>query len=126
MTKPHVAQASTRRIMFTVTKAQLHQFLENGEDYEKYADFREQVADVNGEKVLIDEAAFAGLKDCDFRKIVVGSHLSENHLGGDDLVTVADDVLRAVEEHYQVVTWYGPNTQALIAGYHKDQLTIKD
>jgi hypothetical protein len=112
--------------MLIVTRAQLHQFLENGEDCDKYADFREQVADVNGEKVLLDEATFAGLKTCDFRKIVAGSHLSENHLGGDDLVAVADDVLRAIEDHYQLVTWYGPDTQALIAGYRKDQLIIKD
>jgi hypothetical protein len=113
-------------MMLTVSKAQVHQFLENGEECEKYEDFREQVTDLNGEEVLIDEAAFAGLKNCDFRKIVAGSHLSENHLGGDDLIAVADDVLRAVEDHYQIVTWYGQETQALIAGYRKDQLIIQD
>lgn len=112
--------------MLTINKAQLHQFLENGEDCEKYEAFREEVADMNGEKVLLDETTFAGLKNCEFRKIVAGSHLSENHLGGDDLVAVADDVLRAIEDHYQIVTWYGQETQALIAGYRKDQLTIQD
>src|SRR5207244_10585653 len=104
--KPHRPDDKTSRrtkptqekMMLTVTKAQLHQFLENGEDCEKYEDFREQVADVNGEEVLLDEATLAGLKNCDFRKIIAGSHLSENHLGGDDLVAVADDVLRS-EEH---------------------------
>ena len=54
--KPHRPDDKTSRrtkptqekMMLTVTKAQLHQFLENGEDCEKCEDFREQVADVNG------------------------------------------------------------------------------
>ena len=48
--------------------------------------------------------------------------MSENHLGGDHLVSIADDVLDALNEGYRIITWYGPKTQALVVGYRPKQL----
>jgi hypothetical protein len=51
------------------------------------------------------------------RPILIDQHVSENHLGGDVVVGVVDEVLAAQREDYQNVTWYGPNAEVLIAGY---------
>lgn len=102
--------------MLTVTKQQLFAFLHCGA--KTYKAFREddESRDVGG-ACLLDRATFNALKLCDLRRIVADSHMSENHLGGDDLVTLADDVLAALDAGYELVTWYGPQTETLVAGY---------
>ena len=46
--------------------------------------------------------------------------MSENRLGGDDMVELAAEVISAIEEGWKVVTWYGPDTEVLVAGIEKD------
>lgn len=52
--------------------------------------------------------------------------MSEHHLGGDDVISMIDSVLEAVKDGYVVVTWYGPNTEALVAGIRPGELTVVD
>jgi hypothetical protein len=59
---------------------------------------------------------FAHLKTEDLRPILVDQYASENHVGGDDLVSLVDDVLAAQRDGYQILTWYGPDAEVLIAG----------
>ena len=104
-----------------VTKRQIWEYLSNGgPDYDSFGAFREQATD----ELSIDQAAFEALKGCDLRQIVADSEMSECHLGGDDLVSMADDVLAAVKDGYAVATWYGPDSEALVVGYRPDQLTV--
>jgi len=55
-------------------------------------------------------------KDKDLRNICVGSGMSENHPGGDDFVDLANRILEAIKDGFTVVTWYGDDTECLIAG----------
>jgi hypothetical protein len=106
--------------MINVTKLQLHSFLEwHGPevDYDSFSDDCES---------WLDRATFDALKTCDLKPIVAGSELSEDHLGGDDMVQVAYDVLEAIKDGYAVVTWYGHDCEALVCGYRPEQLTIKE
>lgn len=99
--------------MLKVTKAQLHNYLVNGgEDYNASND--------NPLPALL----VGQLKDCDISDIVSGQEMSEDRLGGDDLVCVADKVVDDLLEGYQIVTWYGENAEALVAGYREDEIEI--
>ena len=110
-----------------VTRKQLWTYLNNQE--ETYSDFLDCC---DGETNGVTEEVFNELKDlCDdevrkpIRQIVAGQYMSENRPGGDDYVAVVDDVLSAIEGGYLIVTWYGPKTEVLIAGYRPDYLTIE-
>jgi hypothetical protein len=106
--------------MLRVTKHQLFQFAAYGEE-ETHQVFLEFVSDV---KRPLARAKFEALKKCDLKRIVAGSEMSENHLGGDNLVDVADGVLAAVAEGYAICTWYGPKTEAMVVGYRTNELAI--
>jgi hypothetical protein len=111
--------------MLTVTKAQLFQFLESGEEFDNFTEFREQVEDYDN-AVALDEATFTALKACDLKKVLIGQEMSTNHLGGDDLVSMADDVVAAVAAGYAITTWYGPSSEAMVAGYRSTELNPVD
>jgi hypothetical protein len=107
-----------------VTKLQIWEFLNNsGSEYATYEEFVGNSADPD--EITLDEAIFNALKACDLKTIIAGSEMSENHLGGDDLVSVADDVVAAVRDGYAITTWYGHNSEALVAGYRAGQLSVK-
>jgi hypothetical protein len=61
----------------------------------------------------------------DIQQIVVASGMSEDHLGGDDIVNLVKDVLEAQKNGYAIYSWYGPDTEVLIIGYRPDELTIR-
>jgi hypothetical protein len=50
--------------------------------------------------------------------------MSENHPGGDDLVSAVAEALAAQKAGYTVHTWYSPKAEALVIGYKPEQLTI--
>jgi hypothetical protein len=108
-----------------VTKLQIWEFLNNsGSQYATYQEFVDN--NIEPEEVTLDEATFNILRSCDLKTIIAGSEMSEDHLGGDDLVSVADDVMAAIKEGYAVTTWYGHNSEALVAGYRPGQLSVKE
>jgi hypothetical protein len=108
-----------------VTKLQIWEFLNNsGIEYATYEEFVGNSGDPD--EITLDEATFNVLKSCDLKTIIAGSEMSEDHLGGDDLVSVADDVLAVIKEGYAVTTWYGHNSEALVAGYRPGQLSVKE
>ena len=105
--------------VLTVTKDQLWSYLAayaDG-DYESYRD--SQLEDA-----FLDRATFDALTACDLKTVTAGQGMSENHPGGDDIVSVAEGVVAAIAEGYTIVTWYGPDAEALVAGYKPDQLTV--
>lgn len=98
-----------------VSKQQLFVFLANGGlDTENYEQFSEGWLDDDPNPITPE--LYEALKQADLKPILNGSEMSEDHLGGDDLVAVADDVLAAIKEGYEIVTWYGPKSEALVAG----------
>jgi len=42
--------------------------------------------------------------------------MSECGLGGDNVVEIVDTVLQAIKDGYEIFTWYGPNSEALVIG----------
>jgi hypothetical protein len=108
-----------------VTKLQIWEFLNNsGSEYATYEEFVGNSAD--SDEITLDEATFNILRSRDLKTIIAGSEMIENHLGGDDLVAVADDVLAAIWDGYAITTWYGHNSEALVAGYRPEQLSVKE
>ncbi len=113
--------------MLKIKAAQLHGIFQLfGEDNdiskvnEMFESYQEEI-----EEDLISKEDFLGLAHCDIEQICVGQGMSENHLGGDDLVEIADEVRDAIEDGYKVFTWYGPETEVLIIGYRPDELKIE-
>jgi hypothetical protein len=98
--------------MTRVSKHQLWSFL--SESYEED----------DGSGVALDDKLLAALGRCDLRPIVADFGMSEHHLGGDDLIGVVESVVQATRDGYEIVTWYGDHTQALVAGYRKEQLSV--
>jgi hypothetical protein len=90
-----------------------------------YATYEEFVGNsADPDEITLDETTFNILRSCDLKAIIAGSEMSENHLGGDDLVSVADDLLAAIKEGYAITTWYGAASEALVAGYRPGQLSV--
>jgi len=58
------------------------------------------------------EAAVGNIK-----AIMVDQYASENHPGGDDLVSLADEVLTATRDGLQVITWYGPQAEVCVVAF---------
>jgi hypothetical protein len=112
-----------------VTRQQLWTYLSNREDtYEQFLDCCD-----DGQTNGVTEEVFHDLKsllDDEGRKpilpIIADFCMSEHGLGGDDLVSLADDVLSAIKDGYQVATWYGDKAEALVVGYKPDYLTVED
>ena len=48
--------------------------------------------------------------------ITHGSGMSECHLGGDTLVALTCEILKAQREGYGIHAWYGDRTEVLIIG----------
>lgn len=94
-----------------ITPEQLYQFLQaknlGAETYEEA--INEGIKNVNQE-------TFDYLSTQDIDHICVSWAMSEGHLGGGDMVELAIDVISSIEDGYKVVTWYGPDTEVLIAG----------
>lgn len=109
--------------MITIDKTQLFTFLECEAD--SYDDYKAMLADYERPLTLTDEQ-WQYLKGCTFKTIVHGTEMSEDHLGGDDMVGVADDVLIALKEGFQICTWYGSDAEAMVVGYRADCLTITE
>ncbi len=109
--------------MTTVTKRQLWIFLTMGRT-ETFAEFRDEEGDEDESELGEDE--WNALNKADIKEIIADQDMSENSPGGDDMVSLAEDVLTAVKEGYTVVTWYGDSTEALVAGVRPDQITVTD
>jgi len=66
------------------------------------------------------------LQATDLKEIIADEDMSTQNLGGDDMVSLANDILAAIAEGYTILTWYGDNAEALVVGYRPDQLTVTD
>jgi hypothetical protein len=89
--------------MPNVTRLQLWEFLSNaGAEYATFEDFVDSAVDAD--EISFNKATFDILKAADLKNILAGSEMSENHLGGDDLVSLVNDILAAQQDGYVVVT----------------------
>jgi hypothetical protein len=110
-----------------VTRRQLWTYLTNQEDtYEEFLDCCD--GETNGvSRELVDELA-SFLQD-EIRKpirlIIADQNMSENHPGGDDIVGAVEDALAAIKDGYRIVTWYGPETESLVAGCKPNYVTVE-
>ncbi len=66
------------------------------------------------------------LKGADLKVVVADSNMSENHLGGDNVVEYVEEAVAAVRAGYSVFTWYGDDTEALVVGIKPGQIDISD
>lgn len=105
-----------------LTVQQMHQYMSYREPY--FHMYEQEVKSVD-EEVLIDNATYDQLKRCDLRDIISTFGMSENNPGGDDILAYITDTLKAVQEGYQIATFYDPDTtNALVVGFKEDQLEI--
>jgi hypothetical protein len=73
----------------------------------------------------VDDATEATLAQCDITDICTGSEMSENRLGGDDICDIASQVRDAcLNPNRDVVVWYGPDAECLVASYDKTKITV--
>lgn len=71
------------------------------------------------------ETLQAYVKDGLFEVIVVDQGMSENHPGGDDILSYIDSTAKiAKRTGWTVVTWYGPDTEALAVGVQEGLLDL--
>jgi hypothetical protein len=100
-----------------ITPPQLWSFLRHPSD--GYASYQ---ADSAGEapETLLSAEQFTYLATQDVKPIMVDQYASESHPGGEAFVSVVEGVLAAQHEGYQVITWYGPDAEVLIAGFRPD------
>jgi len=71
-----------------------------------------------------DEKLVKKLEKLDILQICVDFSMSEQHIGGDDIVRIVGEALDAVAQGYKIANWCGPEAQVLIIGYHDDDLKI--
>lgn len=107
------------------TKAQLYEFLSNQEQTENgtYEEYLESTS--KEEEEVLTAKEFEALKVLDFKVICCDFGMSENHIGGDDIVSFVDktlDVCRDNVNTHNVVTWYGDDTEVLIVGVPIEEL----
>ncbi len=74
----------------------------------------------------LDNLAGSAVASCDIKAICVDWEMSENHIGGDDIVAIATALREAILTGYRVFISYGPNTEVLIVGYRQNELAITD
>lgn len=77
-------------------------------------------------EVEIPADVLAGLEGLDVKNIVADFSMSENHIGGDDVLSYIDEVVSAMKEGYEIVTWYGSNTEALAAGIRPGTIELSE
>jgi hypothetical protein len=112
--------------MTHVKKDALHQYLSmGGRDYDNLTEFTEKAVG-DSAACLLDDATFTALKTADIKTILIGFGMSCDHLGGDDVINIVNQTLAATAEGYSIVTWYGPESEVLIAGYRRNQVSISD
>lgn len=68
--------------------------------------------------------AFEFLCNHDWKVVVHDFSMSENHIGGDDVISFVDATIEAIKEGYQVHTWYGDDGEVLILGIKGDSKTV--
>lgn len=114
-----------------VTAKQLYVFLANGgyptpQDADGLLTFAEFVEGWvgDGDEMPFDQTTYDALQKCDLKNICAAWEMSENHLGGDDMVSLAAETAAAMREGYEIFTWYGPESEALVVGYRPSQLTV--
>lgn len=110
----HNADYSTGRLIWTF------------DDYEVYAnDFDDDLVDDVGEPQRpISAEDYAALQTCDLFDIVSSQSMSDERLGGDDVLEYISDTIRAKDAGYHIHLWYGSDCETLAIGYRPEQLTI--
>ena len=111
------------------TKAQLYEFLSNQAErlnnlQTEDGTYKEYLESTSSRKVLTAKE-FEALKALDFEVICCDFSMSENHIGGDDIISFLDktlDVCRDNANTHQVITWYGDDTEVLIVGVPIEEL----
>jgi len=79
--------------------------------------------DDDDDDVGVDQATMDAVNALDIKAIVFG-FMTQNHIGGDDVVGIVDQVLAAQKEGYSIVTWYGPAAEVLVLGVREGDLNL--
>lgn len=117
--------------MLTISAAALHEYLSAGA-HDVYGDekwiydtFLDNCNELHeDEHPGLPEALYYELQKLDIKQFVADSAMSENHIGGDNVVSIVDEVLAAIKEGYEIITWYGPNTEALVIGVRPGTIEV--
>ncbi len=96
-----------------------------------YAQFMQEIVDIEGDEDVVpplDPDEFKVLKkavaDKELVEICCGTDMSENHLGGDDILEYVAATANAAKLGLEIVTWYGPNAEALAIGVRPGLLDL--
>jgi hypothetical protein len=117
--------------MIEVTKPQLWQFLEVSPEsglIDSYEAYVMGLEDDQPCEFAITKAQFDALKEAqengELNGILVEQGFSETPPGGDTVVSIVEDVIEARDNGLCVVTWYGQQTQCLVASYDEDVIKV--
>lgn len=104
--------------MLKITKRQLWEILCLGESVvgEDESDINQDMADKIDKLVQSDK----------IQEIVIDQYMSENHIGGDDIVSAVDGVLNAISTGYEIISWYGKDAEVLVVGIKPGLLEVVD
>ena len=96
-----------------ITKADLYHYLQaQSLDCETREDYAE------GYDGKISQEAWDYLATKKHKAICVSWAMSDDHVVDHDMVSLAEDVIEATQGWQTVVTWYGPDSEVLVAGIH--------
>jgi len=79
---------------------------------------------LSGEQDEVDQATIDTVLAIDITAICAESDMGEGYVGGDDVVSIVNDVLQAQKDGYSIVTWYGPDAEVLIVGVRGGTLNL--
>lgn len=92
-------------------------------DATTYAEYMAQIVDIEGDEDAappLDPDEYAAIKkavaDNELVVICQGQEMSCDRPGGDDILSYIDETVRVAKLGLEIVTWYGPQTQALAFG----------
>lgn len=106
-----------------VTHQQMYLFLDHGGKSVDYTfDQWEDENKGNDDPDIVGFDLFNALKRCTIEDVVVSKSMSENHLGGDDVLWFVELTLKAVEKGLKIECWYGDSTEVLVVGYDPNEI----
>lgn len=105
-----------------VTDRQLWEFLMFGCADMDYTEYRESVSDVSVGG--LDATTFTALKKADINEIMVADMTEITDTNGDEVIIACQDVVKAIQDGYRVVTWYGGSNEALVVGVRDNEIIV--
>jgi hypothetical protein len=109
--------------MIRLSYEDLWQFLDANSNSSNYAEFMQQIVDIEGDEDAappLDPDEYKILREAmeakDLVVICQGQEMSCDRPGGDDILEYISETANAAKLGLEIVTWYGPNAEAMAVG----------